>query len=138
VGAEVFINRRGRVESVTLTRVRFQSGRPVIGFRGVADADGAEQLAGLELRVPLEQLLPLPPGSYYRHDLVGCRVETQSGEPVGTVTDVEGTADAGRLVVRGGSGEILIPLASAICTAIDAGRKRIIIEPLEGLLDLNR
>ena len=138
VGAEVFINRRGRVELVTLTTVRFQSGRPVIGFERVDSVDGAEELAGLELRVPIAHLLPLPAGSYYRHDLVGCRVETRSGETVGTVTDVEGTPDVGRLVVAGGRGEILIPLASAICTAIDAGRKRIVIEPPEGLLDLNR
>ena len=35
-----------------------------------------------------------PPGPFYRHDLVGCRVETGRGEPVGIVTDVEGTMTA--------------------------------------------
>jgi len=54
------------------------------------------------------------------------------------VTGVEGTIEAGRLVVSSEGEEILIPLASAICTAIDAVGKRIVIEPPEGLLELNR
>lgn len=137
-GSEVFVRRSGNVEPVTLTSVRFQGGRPVVGFEQVKSIEQAEGFAGLELRVPVEQLMPLPAGSYYRHDLIGCRVETQSGEAVGTVTNVEGPADVGRLVVTSGSAEILIPLAAAICTAIDAGGKRIVIEPPEGLLDLNR
>jgi 16S rRNA processing protein RimM len=137
-GAEVFVRRSGTVEPVTLASVRFQSGRPVVGFERVSSIEEAQGFTGLELRVPIEQLMPLPAGSYYRHDLIGCRVETLSGETVGTVTNVEGTADAGRLVVTSKGAEILIPLAAAICTAIDAGGKRIVIEPPEGLLDLNR
>jgi len=69
---------------------------------------------------------------------VGCRVETSGGLAVGIVKEVEGTLAASRLVVASGDREILIPLASEICTAIDAGTKRIVIEPPEGLLELNR
>ena len=54
----------------------------------------AEALAGLELRVPVERLAALPAGTFYRHDLIGCEVETRDGATVGTVTDVEG--DVGR------------------------------------------
>jgi ribosomal 30S subunit maturation factor RimM len=41
------------------------------------------------------------------------------------------------LVVAGDSGEVLVPLAAAICTAIDIAAGRIVIAPPEGLLDLN-
>lgn len=137
-GVALFVNRGGRVERLTLTTVRFQRGRPVVGFEQIDSVDVAQGLAGLELRVPVEQLVRLPAGHFYRHDLVGCRVETRSGDVVGTVTDVEGTAEAERLVVASGGDEVLIPLASAICTAIDAESKRIVIEPPAGLLELNR
>jgi ribosomal 30S subunit maturation factor RimM len=53
------------------------------------------------------------------------------------VEKVEGTMTGSRLVVAGASGEILIPLAVGICTTIDVGAKRIVIDPPEGLLDLN-
>jgi 16S rRNA processing protein RimM len=137
-GAELFIRRgSGTVEALTLTTVRFQRDRPVVGFAGVDRIDTAEALAGLELRVPIDRLAPLPEGSFYHHDLVGCQVETQSGERIGRVTGIEGTTTGSRLVVEGARGEILVPLAAPICTTIDPSAKRIVIDPPEGLLDLN-
>jgi 16S rRNA processing protein RimM len=137
-GAELFVHRRDAIERLTLTTVRFQQGRPIVGVDRIETVDDARPLAGLELRVPAEHLVRLPAGIFYRHDLVGCRVETTGGRPIGTVTEVEGTIEVGRLVVGSGDEEILIPLASAICIAIDAVGKRIVIEPPEGLLELNR
>ena len=137
VGAELFVERRGAVESLMLTAVRFQHERPVIAVAGVDTMDAAEALAGLELRVPVERLTPLPEGSFYRHDLVGCEVETRAGEAIGTVREVEGTTGGARLVIDAARGEIQIPLAAEICTTIDPVAKRIVIDPPAGLLDLN-
>jgi 16S rRNA processing protein RimM len=136
-GAQLFIVRNGSVQALTLTSVRFQRDRPVIGIAGVETMSDAEALAGYELRVPVTWLARLPEGVFYRHDLIGCRVETPAGELVGTVRNVEGSLTGSRLVVAASSGEILIPLVSAICTTIDPAAKRIVIEPPEGLLDLN-
>ena len=136
-GAELFVMRGAGVEPLTLTSVRFHGERPVIGVAGVESMDAAEALAGLELRVPADQLVSLPEGMFYRHDLVGCRVETRLGDPIGVVSEVEGTLGGSRLVVVGAAGEVLIPLASEICTAIDPAAKRIVVDPPEGLLDLN-
>lgn len=137
-GSELYVDRKGAVEPLALTTVRFHQGRPIIGIAGVESIEEAQRLAGLELRVPADRLVRLPAGTFYRHDLVGCRVETRAGGAVGVVTDVEGTIDASRLVVASGGEEILIPLNLAICTGIDAAAKRIVIEPPEGLLELNR
>jgi 16S rRNA processing protein RimM len=139
VGGELFIERRGIVETLTLTTVRFQNGRPVVGIAGVDTMNDAQALSGLELRVPVESLRPLPAGTFYRHDLIGCRVETRAGTTVGIVEDVEGAISGGRLVVAdaGGRGEVLIPLVAEICPVIDPAAKRIVIDPPDGLLDAN-
>jgi 16S rRNA processing protein RimM len=136
-GAELFIERDGAVEALTITSVHFHRERPVIGLEGVTTMTEAGALAGRELRVPIDRLPALPPGTFYRHDLVGCRVETPGGELVGTVGDVEGTVDGSRLVVAAPKGELLIPLVSEICTTIDLAGRRIVIEPPAGLLDVN-
>lgn len=136
-GAELFTQRGGVIVPLTLTTVRFQTERPVIGLAGIETIEAAEGLAGLELRIPAERLATLPPGAFYHHDLVGCRVETRAGATVGTVEAVEGTPGASRLVVAGSAGEILIPLAEEICTTIDVRARRIVIDPPSGLLDLN-
>jgi 16S rRNA processing protein RimM len=137
-GAELFVNRRGQVESMAVQSVRFHQARPVIALRGIDDVNAAGELAGAELRVPRQLLTPLPDGTFYRHDLVGCAVETEDGRQVGTVTEVEGTLGGSRLVVACGSGDVLVPLASDICRSIDPAAKRIVIRPPEGLLELNR
>jgi 16S rRNA processing protein RimM len=139
-GSQFFAKRGaspGDIVSLVLTTVRFQNGRPVVGLEGVETMNDAEALAGVELRVPVEELEPLPEGTFYHHDLVGCQVVTGGGDAVGTVESVEGSAGGSRLVVAGAKGEILIPLASDICRTIDIQGKKIVIEPPEGLLDLN-
>ena len=136
-GASLFVNEGGGVRELTITSVRFQRDRPVLGLRGVEDMNAAEAMAGLELRVPAAWLTPLPPGTYYRHDLVGCGVETTGGRAVGVVKDVEGTMGGSRLVVKAPHGDVLIPLAAEICRTIDVASRRIVIDPPEGLLELN-
>ena len=137
-GAELFVERGGRIDTLTVTTARFHRERPVIGIAGVETMNDAEALAGQELRVPVDRLAALPPATFYRHDLIGCRVETRDGRAVGLVRDVEGTLTGSRLVVDGERGEVLIPLVAAICTEVDPAAKRIVIDPPEGLIEANQ
>ena len=136
-GAELFIERGGKAEPLRLTTVRFHRERPILGVDGVATMNDAELLAGQELRVPRDRLAPLPAETFYRHELIGCAVFTVGGDRVGDVSGVEGTMTGSRLVVDGPKGEILIPMAAEICTAVDVAAKRIVIDAPEGLLELN-
>jgi len=137
VGAELFVKRATDMERLVISTVRFQSGRPVVAFEGIDDITAAAALAGAELRVPVDRLAKLPPEMFYRHDLSGCRVERTDGSHVGTVTEVEGTLAGSRLVVSTDRGEVLVPLAAEICKFVDVAGKRIVIEPPEGLLEVN-
>jgi 16S rRNA processing protein RimM len=139
LGAEFFVKRAsGAVDVMTVTSVRFQRDRPVLGLRGVDDMNAATSLAGTELRVPRESLAALPEGTFYRHDLIGCSVETAAGDRVGVVTGVEGTMAGSRLVIETSEGEVLVPLAVEICPRIDPAARRIVIDPPAGLMELNR
>ena len=63
----------------------------------------------------------------------------RSGERVGTVADVLTAGASTLLSVERGPGrtEVMIPLSRSICVDIDPARKRIVIDPPDGLLDLN-
>src|SRR5262249_56141208 len=114
-GAELFVERGGRVEPLTVTTVRFHRDRPVIGLRGVESMTEAEALAGLELRVPVNALAALPDGVFYRHDLIGCRVETTGGRDVGIVSGVEGSMAGSPLGIESSAGAGLHPLPPHTC-----------------------
>ena len=137
VGSTLWMRGAGEERPLTVSSFRVQGGRPVVGFEGFLRVEDVEPLAGLELRVPEQELRRLEPGSFYHHQLVGCAVATTAGEAVGIVRRVDGAAGGGTLVVEGPRGEILVPFAEEICVEIDVGARRIRIDPPEGLLDLN-
>jgi 16S rRNA processing protein RimM len=136
-GSVVHIRREDVIEPLTIANVRFHRGRPIIGLAGVDTMSAAEALAGSELRVSADMLQVLPPGAFYHHDLIGCSVVTREGTLVGRVSRVEGNEAGSRLVVDGRAGEVLIPLAEHICVDVDVAGRKIVVEPPEGLLDLN-
>jgi 16S rRNA processing protein RimM len=112
----------------------------VLKLAGVDSIETASCLRGRHLLIPREDRVPLPPHHYYLWELEGCRVlvgGTGAAQEVGTVTDVEPTGGAGLLHVATPRGEVLIPLAQAICTRIDPAAKTIVIDPPEDLLELN-
>ena len=100
--------------------------------------NAASALAGAELRVPVGELTALPAGAYYRHDLIGCRVEAPDGTLIGSVAAVEGTMSGSRLVLETAQGEVLVPLVAEFCPTIDVANKRIVAVLPDGLVDLNR
>jgi 16S rRNA processing protein RimM len=124
-------------ETRRISAVRFHQGRPVIALEGVNTMDDAEALAGAELKIAQHDLEPLPERTFYRHDLVGSEVLDTGDHVIGTVTAVEGPLDRSQLVVEGRHGEILVPLVEGICVQVDPALKRIVVNPPEGLLELN-
>ena len=126
----------GRSEPVTIESVRFHQGRPLAGFAGVDTIEAAEALVGAELKVPEAEIPPLPAGTYYRHDLVGCEVTDTQGQAIGRVTSVDGPMERSRLVIAGPRGEVMVPMVGGICVSVDPAAKRIVVDPPAGLLDL--
>ncbi|MGC2330961.1 MAG: ribosome maturation factor RimM [Candidatus Acidiferrales bacterium] len=129
------IGRRVVVRSCWLSHSR--GGQAIFHFEGSDSISDAEKLAGLEVRIPLAERAPLPVGSYYMTDLVGCEVH-EKGAVVGTVRDVEFTGGTPLLAVDSPQGEVLIPLAEEICVNVDLAARRIDVVLPEGLRELNR
>ncbi len=126
----------GRSEAVTIESVRFHQGRPIVSFAGVDTMDAAEAIVGAELKVPEAELPPLPDGTYYRHDLVGCEVTDTQGQALGRVTSVDGPMEQSRLVIAGPRGEVMVPMVAGFLVSVDPAAKKIVVDPPKGLLEL--
>ena len=136
-GAKLQTRRNDRLETLAVAESREHNGRWIVGFDGVTTIDEAEALRGVELRIEGGDLRPLDAGGYYVHDLVGCRVETTTGAPVGIVAGVQLGTGTPILTIDGTNGEVLVPLAETICRRVDVSAKLIVIEVIDGLLELN-
>jgi 16S rRNA processing protein RimM len=135
VGRQLLVGAPDRARDYAIEEVRFHQGRPVVRFAGIATINDAETLTGHELWLREAELEPLPAGTFYRHDLIGCEVRNTGGEVLGRVTAVEGSLDRSYLVV---DGHMMIPLVADICVAVDIATRRVTIDPPDGLIDLNR
>ena len=80
----------------------------------------------------------LPEGQYYQFQLIGLDVVTTAGDRIGKVTGVEQMPANDIYVVGTTDGEVLVPAIEAVVKAIEPGNGRIVIEPVPGLLELNR
>jgi 16S rRNA processing protein RimM len=136
-GAAVWIRMGSDPRPLAIETMRVQSGRPIVAFEGYETVEASEPLVGRELRIPEQSLQPLGEGAYYHHQLAGCRVVTTAGQPVGLISRVEGGAAGSLLVVDGENGEVLVPLAADICVTIDVQARVVVVDPPEGLLELN-
>ena len=116
-------SREVRVESCWPHKGRF-----VLKLEGVDSIDEAEGYRGLDLRIGEEDLAPLPPGSYYHHQLKGLRVEDTGGRSLGVAADLMETGGGSPvLVVRGPAGELLVPLAEDFVRSVDLVAGRMVV-----------
>lgn len=107
----------------------------LVQFEGVDTANAAEALIGRVVCLDGAQLPPPGPGEIYHIDLIGCRVCTDDGAPVGMVRAVFNTGSNDVCTVEGDGREYLIPLIADVIVRIDVGDRHMVIRPIPGLLD---
>jgi 16S rRNA processing protein RimM len=114
----------------------FHKHRVILKFRGIDAITPAERLIGYEVTIDNSELMALQAGSYYQHDLVGCRIEDQDGVTRGNVVEVLGAPGNYLLKVRHELGDFLVPFAETYFPKIDVQNKVLICDLPEGLEDL--
>jgi 16S rRNA processing protein RimM len=132
---------RNEPRSCAVRACWLHNGQAIFHFEGADSINDAERFVGLQVQIPLEERLPLPIGSYYVTDLIGCEVWERGGGKLGTVRGIQTTGETTRgtpvLEVSAPTGELLIPLAQEICVRIDPVARRIEVVLPEGLRGLN-
>jgi 16S rRNA processing protein RimM len=108
----------------------------VLSLAGCDTVAAAQALVGWLLAVPENEALPPGPGRFYPWQLTGSRVETEDGREVGTVAGIEASPAHDLWVVQAGGREHLVPAVPEIVIDVDLARRRVVIRPPDGLLDL--
>ena len=123
---------------VTIVDVSWHRGRPLIKFNTIDCTEDARQLRGKPIEIPQSQIQPLPEDHYYHFQLIGLEVRTVGGEHLGKIREVLAGESNDTYVVQGTEGEILIPAIEDVVKSIDLAHGYMEIEPIAGLLELNR
>ena len=101
--------------ALTLKKLRDDGkGGAVARFAEIADRTAAEALRGTALTVPRSALPPLEEGEYYHVDLLGLRVVSDAGEPLGTVAAVENFGAGDILEIERPTGKrFMVPMTAS-------------------------
>jgi 16S rRNA processing protein RimM len=107
----------------------------LLTFEGYTNVNQVEKYKGGILKVPETQLTPLDENEFYFHEIIGCEVFTIEGENLGKIKEVLTPGANDVWVIKGkGSKEILIPYIEQVVKQVDIENKKVLIEPMEGLL----
>ena len=112
----------------TLTVVSAHQDGPglLVRFAEVPDRPAADTLRDkyLEADAPAD----LPADTYYWHEIVGCAVQTATGEPLGEIDDVFRVGESEVYVVHGPRGEVLVPAVVAVVLELNPGQRRVVVD----------
>jgi 16S rRNA processing protein RimM len=125
---------------LTVASSRWQNGRLIALFEGLADRNGAEALRETLLQVDA-RTLPPPEGEdeFHDHVLRGMSAElVGGGGRIGEVVDVLHLPHGDVLVVKrdDDAAEVLVPFVKAMVPTVDVAARRLEVDPPEGLLHL--
>lgn len=122
---------RGREMKISELRGETANGDLVIRIEGIESLNIAERLKGALVKARSADSPPLPRGEYYEYQILGLEVWTTEGRKLGVVDRVMRTGANDVYVV----GEHLIPAIKQVVVEIDVEGGKIVVEPMEGLLE---
>jgi len=97
---------------------------PFIRLDGISDREAAERLVGRYLEAPAN---PLPPDTYYWHQLIGLTAVDEAGSELGNVVEVFRAGENEVYRIEGPDGEILIPALREVVRSIDLPAGRMVV-----------
>ncbi len=119
-----------------VSSVRFDGGGSLfLQFKGYDSPEKAKELNGWFIKVPREEAVPLPEGSYYHFELIGMEVFSEAGEKLGAIVDIFETGSNDVYVMKQGRKETYLPATKEIIKQVDREKKRMVIHVVEGLLE---
>ena len=123
-------------EEFEVERVRYKGNMVIMKIKGVDSVEMAERLKTKNLYVSRENSVDLDEDEFFIADLIGLDVFTVAGEKVGILKDVLQYSANDVYVVKGDNDkEYLIPSTMKFVPEINLEDKKMIIDPIKGMLD---
>lgn len=137
VGNTLYLFRENKEPlELKITSHRTHKNFNLLTFEGYPNVNDVEPLRDGILKINESQLTDLDEGEFYFHEIIGCTVFTDEGEEVGIIREVLTPGANDVWVVKRSSGkDALIPYIEQIVKEVDIKSQKVIITPMEGLLD---
>jgi len=119
----------------TIDTIELKNKKYLIKFKNINSKQEAQQMINAHIMIAEDMLPSLEEDEFYPIQFVDYEVHTKAGEFIGIVSDILSTAGQEILIIPEGDKEIMLPFCDAFIEKVDNENKKIIINPIEGLLD---
>ena len=119
--------------AATIESSRAHAGRALVKFAEIGTPEEIADLRDWTIEIDESEARKLEENEYFLHDLVGLTLVDAEGRERGKVVDTEEGAGGLLLNVERDGRRYDVPFAAEICTDIDLGKKRIVVNLPEGL-----
>lgn len=132
----VYLKRGEELKELEIEYIRFHKQFVIIKFFDVNSIDEAEKLKNYQVLIDESEKYLLPEDNFYVSDLIDCEVYLESGRHLGTLIDVVDTSGTDIFLVQGQDKKYMLPASREMILEIDLENKKIIVDPIPGILDL--
>ena len=116
--------------------VRYKGNMVIMKIKNVDRVEDAEKLRNKFMYVSREDSRELEEGEFFIADMIGMDVYTLDNNHIGTLKDVLQYAANDVYVIKSNDGkEFLIPAITKFVPTIDINERKMIIDPIKGMLD---
>lgn len=131
---KLYLDENGQ-EFLSVTSIKPHGNIVIAELKGVGTIEEAEKYRNRVLYINRRDV-KLEKGRYFIDDLIGCRVfDIDSGDELGTLSDVSQTGANDVWHIKRGDKEYLIPNIPDVVKNVDIDAERIEIKPLGGIFD---
>lgn len=118
-----------------IINVSYIKGNVLLRFKNYEDINDIEKFKNDEVWIDKKDKIKLPKDSFFLDDILGLEVYLTDNNHLGTIKDILQPGANDVYVVKSGKKEYLIPAIKDVIKEVDIDNKKMIIEPIEGLLE---
>ncbi len=119
-------------EPMRLTGVRGHDRAMILRFPGIESPEAVGRFRNMVVYVKADELPKLPEGEYYHHQLLGLSVVDESGQALGSLSDILETGANDVYVVKTAEGkELLLPAIEEVILEVNLERGEMRVRPPE-------
>jgi 16S rRNA processing protein RimM len=126
----------GEIQEYAVTYVRPHKKAFLMKLEGLRSIDEVAEYRGADIFISKEAVARSD-DEYFWYELLGLKVYLDTGNYLGTIVQIIPTKAHDIYVVKEGDKEVCIPAIYEVVKEIDVANKKMVISPLEGLLELN-
>ncbi len=132
---KVVLKTKNAESEIEIQSARFFKNMVIVKFKGIDSLDDAVKYKGASLWITRKQAVPLEDHEYYQADLIGLQVVSETGEMLGTLTDIfqTGANDVYQVTAEDGK-QILLPAIRDCIQEVDLADGKMTVHILDGLL----